>query len=669
MDSALAFLQMALAFLRSAPIIIQMVSGFLVFFSTAFILLFFFPALWKLFKLTVIVRRLKALAKSGSQDPGIIFVGDRTLRHLWSEYRHTLHEQRSLDHETGTVTSSVMRSTIPAGMIFTTETVVDTPLGTEFFKHLPGLFTGVGIIGTFFGLIHGLQNFHVSEEAAEVRISLEGLMHAVSAAFIVSGSAIAAAMLTTLVEKLLVTALYRKVEQITILIDGMFDSGAGEEYLARLVKASEDGLDQTKILKDALVTDFERILTNLAERQIQAQVQGSQDLARQFSESLSAGLQGPLERIAESVQHTSQGNTEAVTRLLTDVLSGFGQRLEELFGGQITGINQLQQQTIQALQSAVTKLDQMATGIEAAGTRTSDAMGQKLSDAITAMESRQSMMNERMAEFVEQLRGVVRESQTETNQKLQETLSEIGNAVRHQLAAIKEQGEQAASIHAVREQQTADKTQASSERLGALMELMVRTVGAMTTEVGGTVEAMRSVTTDMAARMNSGAETMLMAAAEFSKAGQGITGVLSQSTSVTDKLAAAANSVTAGATAMEGVVRDYAATRETLANMLADLRTTVEAAKREASLTSDILARIEGSSEKLGQAQRDADEYLDLVSRVLTEAHSTFTEKLTAALSGGYNEFYERLSRSTTLLREAIDELAAAVEPPLGRRG
>jgi uncharacterized protein YukE len=553
-------------------------------------------------------------------------------------------------------------------MIFTAETVVDTPLGTEFFKHLPGLFTGVGIIGTFFGLIHGLQNFHVSEEAAEVRISLEGLMHAVSAAFIVSGSAIAAAMVTTLVEKLLLTALYRRVEQITILIDGMFDSGAGEEYLARLVKASEDGLDQTKILKDALVTDFERILSNLAERQIQAQVQTSQDLARQFSESLSSGLQGPLERIAESVQQTTQGNTDAVTRLLTDVLSGFGQRLEELFGGQITGINQLQQQTIQALQSAVAKLDQMATGIEAAGTRTSDAMGQKLSDAINAMESRQSIMNERMTEFVEQLRGMVRESQTETNQKLHETLTEIGNAVRHQLATIKEQGEQAASMHAVREQETADKAQVSSERLAALMELMVRTVGAMTTEVGGTVEAMRSVTTDMAARMNSGAETMLMAADEFSKAGQSITGVLNQTTGITDKLATAANSVVASSAMMESMIRDYADTRETLANMLADLRATVEAAKREASLTYDILARIEGASEKLGQAQRDADEYLDGISRVLAEAHSTFATNLKAALSEGYNEFYERLSKSTSLLRQAIEELALAVEPP-GRRG
>ncbi|MBU6260977.1 MAG: anti-phage defense ZorAB system ZorA, partial [Burkholderiales bacterium] len=455
---------------------------------------------------------------------------------------------------------AVLRSTVPAAMVFTTETLVDSRLATEFFKHLPGLFTGVGIIGTFFGLIHGLQAFKVSEEAAVVRTSLEGLMHGVSAAFVVSASAIAAAMVVTFIEKLLITGLYRKVEDITFELDGMFESGAGEEYLARLVKASEDAADQSKILKDALVTDLERILSNLTEQQIQAQTHGSQELAKQFVESLTVGLQGPLERIAESFQNTSQGNSEAVTKLLTDVLAGFGQRLEELFGGQITGINQLQQQTIQALQAAVAKLDQMASSVEAAGTKTSEVMGQRLADAITSMESRQNLMNDRMAEFVEQLRNLVRDSQAETNHKLQATLAEIGEAVRQQISALKEQGDQASASHSEREGRITVQTQemlrqlssqvdsvvgslrtqsdqaaiAQVEReqrmaaqadetvakLAALTENLMTEVRAIASEVRTTVDAMRNVTSDAVTRMNSGAETLYLAADEFTKAGK-----------------------------------------------------------------------------------------------------------------------------------------------------
>ncbi len=497
------------------------------------------------------------------------------------------------------------------------------------------------------------------------------------------------------------------MEDITFELDGMFESGAGEEYLARLVKASEDAADQSKILKDALVTDLERILSNLTEQQIQAQTHGSQELAKQFVESLTVGLQGPLERIAESFQNTSQGNSEAVTKLLTDVLAGFGQRLEELFGGQITGINQLQQQTIQALQAAVVKLDQMALSVEAAGTKTSEAMGQRLADAITSMESRQNLMNERMTEFVEQLRSLVRDSQTETNHKLQTTLAEIGEAVRQQISALKEQGDQASASHSEREGRIAVQTQemlrqlssqvdsvvgslrtqseqaatAQVERerrmtaqadetvakLAALTESLMAEVRAIASEVRATVDVMRNVTSDAVTRMNSGAETLYLAADEFTKAGQGVAGVLQQATGITNKLTEAAGSVSASSTMLQGVVADYATTRETLAAMLADLRSTVENAKREANLTSDILVRIESASQKLGQAQKDAEGYLAGISEVIAGAHSEFAAGLKNVLGDGYREFYDRLSNATGLLRQAIEELASTVEPTMKR--
>ena len=87
-----------------------------------------------------------------------------------------------------------VRSTLPAETFFNGQTVVDARLRTEFFKHLPGIYTGIGIIGTFTGLIEGLRQFQVSENAATVRGSLESLMHAVGQAFLISASAIAAAI-------------------------------------------------------------------------------------------------------------------------------------------------------------------------------------------------------------------------------------------------------------------------------------------------------------------------------------------------------------------------------------------------------------------------------------------------------------------------------------------
>ncbi len=317
------------------------------------------------------------------------------------------------------------RSTIQAASVFTAEVVVDSRLWTEFFKHLPGIFTGLGIIGTFLGLIRGLQAFQVSSDSAVVRGGLEGLMHRVGDAFLVSAIAITLAMAATLIERGIVTHLYKRLEQFTSAIDGLFSSVSDEDYLARLTYASEDSAAQSKILKDALVGDLERILTTVTERQIEAQGAG----IRKLGEGIVGTLAGPLDAIAAGARRNSEGNNDAVTRLLTDVLAGFSQRLEDLFGGQISGINNLQQQTIDALGAAVTKLNQMVSAIEQAGTKSTDALNERLLSALTDMETHQKAANERMAVFVDQMRGAVNESQSETNRKLQEALSQIGSGM------------------------------------------------------------------------------------------------------------------------------------------------------------------------------------------------------------------------------------------------
>jgi hypothetical protein len=262
-----------------------------------------------------------------------------------------------------------------------------------------------------------------------------------------------------------------------------------------------------------------------------------------------------------------------------------------------------------------------------------------------------------MAEFVEQLRSLVRDSQTETNHKLQTTLGDRRGSSPTNLGA---QGAGRPSLGVERMTAQADETVA---KLAALTESLMAEVRIIASEVRGTVDAMRNVTSDAVTRMNSGAETMFLAANEFTKAGEGVAGVLQQAVGITNKLAEAAGSVSVSSTMLQGVVADYATTRETLAAMLADLRSTVENAKREANLTADILVRIESASQKLGQAQKDAEGYLAGISEVIAGAHSEFAAGLTNILGEGYREFYDRLSNATGLLRQAIEELASTVEP------
>ena len=291
----------------AAPWVVRIVAGLLAFFIVLFTALFLLPGLVAWYRYDNVALRLRAYKKAQRGSPSAVFAGDSRLAHIWAEYEKTLHEQRQLDPATGQLEFVAWRATVPSGMIFTQEALVDSRIRTEFFKHLPGLCTGIGIIGTFAGLIDGLQTFHVSDDPAVVRNSLELLLHGVFQAFLVSAAAIALAMAVTFVEKFLLTTLYRKVEQITFEIDSSFEAGVGEEYLQRLVKASEESPDRTLALKDALVQELTLAWSGIAERQVHAQAAGYQELAQQLAQALRAELVGPLWTIAGSLEEAKRG--------------------------------------------------------------------------------------------------------------------------------------------------------------------------------------------------------------------------------------------------------------------------------------------------------------------------------------------------------------------------
>ncbi len=170
----------------SLPLQNQIVAGFLAFMLVLFLGRFLIPGLLTYNRIRELLRNLQASKDAGVDAFAAHFANDDGLDHLWNEYRETLHKQRELNATTGELEVTALRSTVPAEMFFSHQAVIDSRLGTEFFKHLPGIFTGVGIIGTFLGLITGLQNFRVTEDATEVRSSLEVLVHQVGEAFLIS---------------------------------------------------------------------------------------------------------------------------------------------------------------------------------------------------------------------------------------------------------------------------------------------------------------------------------------------------------------------------------------------------------------------------------------------------------------------------------------------------
>lgn len=649
------------------PVIPVAVFAILLSLGYAFLRYFFIPANRLDASLRQIIENVEATKAQGSRDLSKCFEPDRAISAIWKEYRETLHVQKDLDPETGEMVERAIRSTVPAEMFFSPHAVVDNRVHAEFFKHLPGIFTGIGIIGTFTGLLTGLSTFQISDDSGVVRNSLTALLHGVSEAFIVSAAAIILAMLTTGLEKFRLNSLYRNVIQLAHEIDATYEAGAGEEYLARLVSSSEESASQTRILKDALVSDLKEILTDLADRQIAATVQRSNELGTTIAGALTEALKEPLDQIAGAVGQVSQDQSSAVTKLLTDVLASFSDRLENLFGSQLSGIGDMQQRTIEAMQTAVSKLQDLTDNVEAAGTRASDTMSAKLLEVVQSVEAKQSAMSEELRTVIAEIRASTGEMQEATQTRVQEMLASLGETMAQVVSTIEVQAAERSRIQAEEDGRRAD---AAAGHVGTMRE----SVGEIATHVDGLIEVIREMTAgiqtatrDAFVRLNGGADTLLAAASKLESSGRDVVGGFDRIANVTTGLSEAAGSISGAARSLDSVVSDYRSARDAVATMVQDLRGTVENASREASLTANVLDRIEGAAQKLAAAQTEADGFLDEVVEVIGASHEKFSEGMRGTVVEANRQFHTELTRATGLLKEAIQELESAL-PSGGRQ-
>ncbi len=713
------------------------------------------------------------------------------LQHLWSEYADTLHPQSAPD-EFGQERVVRWRQTVLAEAYFNVEALVAVELRTEYFKHQPGIFTGLGIIGTFVGLLKGLMTFNISSDPEKVRQSLDSLIHGVLEAFVVSACAILLAMVTTFMEKLAISRRVQQVEEFCNLLDSLFDSGAGEEYLSRLVKASESSATQAAQLKDALITDLKGLLEDMTRQQSEAiatsfqkitqqhvaaisegaraQVQTTEQSGDRIASAISEVLSEPIQKIAAAVQSTSDTNGQVVTKALNEALVTFSQKLEDMFGSQMTNMNQLLLQTTASMETTVSRFDELAANINNAGKNAADAMGERLTQALESMGKRQELLNRTMSDFVAQLREMVQSSQTETNQRLQETFSIMGDRLSSMVNQMEEQARKSSVSHqeqqellaqnaakmsgdlggqiqstlgsiqtqfsemvqalqvqnaetAMANEETqarmarnsnqaihglADKVEKTvgnldgklsdfidmlrmqiestastqkevqheiTERVRIAIELLTNQVQALVAETNRSVDsmqratsAMRDITGDATRRMENSAETLSIAADDFAKAGNSVTGVMGQAGQVGEKLSSTAGALSSAAAVVNTALTEYQGSRDAITRMVTELKVVVDAAKQEATVSQSLVNQITRSAEQLEKAHSSVEGLFAGVCDELAKAHDVFAQNVESTLKKSNGAFQKELKDAVDYLKTAVEELGYVAEAIPARR-
>ena len=604
---------------------------------------------------------LKDQAEGTNQvvDPSVIenqIMRNEPFKHLWSEYMETLHKLTDVvDGEERIIN---WRATIPAEMFFSNQVLVDSPLQTEFFKHLPGLFTGIGIIGTFSGLIFGLLDFDPAQaEPGMLRQGLEQLLGNVAHAFGFSAVAIVLAMLFTFIEKTRITARYRQVEKLCQNIDSLYAAGVGEEYLSRLVKASEESATQTKQLKDSLVADLKEMMTNLVDRQIRETQVSHQAMSTSITQSISASLREPMEAISRVVDRASEHQGSSIQKALSDVIAGFMAKLEEVFGGQIAGLNALMQETASSMKDTRDKFAELADELSTAGKSAGEAMSVQLTRAMESAELRQRELNDQMHLFVGQIRELVSSSQSETSRKMRDILESLGSQVTQVVDSLSDQQAKAGLEAAQRQEAMAGHAHDVFSGLNHTINELSSQTSDMTRTMKEAIVDIKDITTKSIDKMNSGADSLYIAASEFSKAGQGVQGVFERATLITEHLTAMSAGLNTAAKSLETTVAVYERTHSDMTTLIGEVRTIIENAGQEASVSQELVNQLKSAVASFNDIQTKTETYLQQVNAVLTKTFESFTDAVRDSINRSRTDFDRSLSEAVEMLRSTIEDL------------
>ena len=615
-----------------------------------------------------IISLKKTETNSTPQKVSEIFSSDKTLLGMWKEFAKTLHEQRELRN--GELQTTAVFSTVTSDAYFNPETVFEGPINSEFFKHLPGVLTGCGIIGTFFGLIIGLHSFASIQlgNSQATQQGLQLLMDSVSGAFTVSTAAIISAMIITVIEKYLVKSLTADVQDLVQAIDLLYDAGASEDYLARLVKASEDSSAQTRVLKDALVQELGDLLRELTAAQIKASSENAGSLGKTIGESIKEGLQGPMEAVAEIVKGASGDQSATASKLLQEVMTSFSQKLSDLFGSQIGDINRLNQETAVSIKEAMGEIQKLVSSLENSGEKAADQMAEKMFAALEKMSVKQEAIDGQTASFVYELKKIVTEGQAEAHQKMIDTMSAMSEQITKLTGKMGEEQQAINEKSQSREKELSDRAQNIVSGMTDSVKSAVEEIAKASVTMSDSVATLSRTTTSAIDRMNGGAELIANASHEFSEAGNKVSSVLNQSTSLVDRITSSSRSIENSTNSLEESLRDYKLQRSSVSEMLTEIRNTVELAKKEAGLTADVLSKLEKATSQLGQAELAAEAYLANVSKVLAESHASFTREMNNSVNTSNREFHNNLKTAVDLLATTIGDLEASLGSVIGKK-
>ena len=359
---------------------------------------------------------------------GLVLADDGSLAPLWREYLAHLRGAGTGDGNSNNDSNSdgaqvngvEQSSAVSARAVFDVVTVTHSRLRLDLFRNLPGIFTGIGIIGTFGGLIMGLRTFRISQDPQVVQKSLELLMGGVWEAFLISAVAITLAITVTLIEKIVMSLVVRRLDGFATALDNIYpprpqaESEAWMPMLINALKAFAQAAPTASAATAVQPLSGPALPTAQAQGLTAAMTPTTTPTTTPMMTPMMVPMSLNPEALlagranSESIRRPSDASSALLsigeqTRDAMTAMSELARSLPVALTDLARTSNQSQLQSVQAMKMLSGRLEGVASGIETAGRKTLETVASRMMQSESNMVARHHLVAEHLGELVQRI--------------------------------------------------------------------------------------------------------------------------------------------------------------------------------------------------------------------------------------------------------------------------
>ncbi|MFZ5688025.1 MAG: anti-phage ZorAB system protein ZorA [Bacillota bacterium] len=320
---------------------------------------------------------------------------------LWSEYNKTLLKVQNQDG------SEEVFSTIDAGYFLNDSNIIASRINLQFFNAIPGILTGLGILGTFIGLTIGIGQIQLGSDNVEVlKDGIKGLLGGVSTAFSTSLWGILLSIFFTWQLKEQQNKLQTSISELQESLDKLFPRRTPENLLKEMLDESRQQTDQLR-----------KFNTDLAI-----------SIAAALDEALASRLTPALDKLLVSIETLTRVGTSQIAETITSRA-----------GKEIADLGKVLSQVQNTLESTVYNSQSIQRSMGETMEQHVRTITENLDNFMNSVVKGQEEVDKRTQEKLQKTLNMVEESLTRQQERVEESTSRAGKELMSQTNSISQE--------------------------------------------------------------------------------------------------------------------------------------------------------------------------------------------------------------------------------------